>query len=172
MIDIESGQVRDMKLEQGEFLKVVQAAPLVSIDVIARDRLNRVLLGKRINEPAKGTFFTPGGRIRKNQTILEAILALGESELGLRLSPASAKLLGAYDHIYASNFAGVEGIGTHYVVLGYEFTLDEIELGALPLDQHSQWIMLHEAELLARDDVHENVKKFFSKTRSGLKRRP
>ncbi len=47
------------------FLKVIDAAPLVTIDLIIRNPKSDVLLGKRLNRPAQGFWFVPGGRIRK-----------------------------------------------------------------------------------------------------------
>jgi hypothetical protein len=50
-------------------------APLVSIDLIIRDNADRVLLGLRNNEPAKGYFFVPGGIILKDCRYLKHSLA-------------------------------------------------------------------------------------------------
>jgi colanic acid biosynthesis protein WcaH len=51
---------------------VIRLAPLVSIDLIIRDGANRVLLGLRNNEPAKGYFFVPGGIILKDEPLADA----------------------------------------------------------------------------------------------------
>jgi hypothetical protein len=56
-------------LGEDDFAFIVRNAPLVSIDLIIRDPEHRVLLGRRVNEPAKGHYFVPGGAIRKNETI-------------------------------------------------------------------------------------------------------
>ena len=56
-------------LEKEIFKKVVKNAPLVSIDLcIVCD--GKILFGKRKNDPLKGFFFTPGGRILKMKPIL------------------------------------------------------------------------------------------------------
>lgn len=39
------------------------SAPLVSFDLIIRDPDGRALLRLRTNDPAKGFYFVPGGRI-------------------------------------------------------------------------------------------------------------
>jgi hypothetical protein len=46
-----------------EFAQVVRLAPLVSIDLVTRNANGHVLVGLRNNEPAKGVYFVPGGRI-------------------------------------------------------------------------------------------------------------
>ena len=38
------------------------------MDIIIINRKKEVLLGKRTNEPAKNTWFVPGGCIRKNES--------------------------------------------------------------------------------------------------------
>ena len=50
-------------LNNDEFAQVVRNAPLVAIDLIIRDPEQRVLVGLRMNEPAKGKWFVPGGTI-------------------------------------------------------------------------------------------------------------
>ncbi len=43
-----------------QFKIVVEYAPLISIDLITIYQ-NRVILGKRVNKPAKAYYFTTGG---------------------------------------------------------------------------------------------------------------
>ena len=71
-----------MRLGREEFLEVVDRAPLVSIDLAVRDAKGRVLLGKRTNEPAKGCWFVPGGRIHKNERLDAAFRRICLDELG------------------------------------------------------------------------------------------
>jgi colanic acid biosynthesis protein WcaH len=59
-------------LSHSDLNTVIRLAPLVSIDLIIRDNADRVLLGLRNNEPAKGYFFVPGGIILKDEPLPEA----------------------------------------------------------------------------------------------------
>ena len=59
-------------LASNDFARIVRLAPLVSIDIIVKDPQGYTLLGLRVNEPAKGKYFVPGGVIRKNETIRDA----------------------------------------------------------------------------------------------------
>jgi hypothetical protein len=52
-------------LSADDFAHIIRYAPLVSIDLIIRDLEGKVLLGLRTNEPAKHTYFLPGGVILK-----------------------------------------------------------------------------------------------------------
>ncbi|WP_150050016.1 MULTISPECIES: GDP-mannose mannosyl hydrolase [Methylomonas] len=125
-------------LSKEEFLATVKNTPLVSIDLVVRAQNGKVLMGKRINRPAAGYWFVPGGRIYKGETLEDAFKRISLTELGIELEISAGVLLGAFTHIYADNFAGAAGIGTHYVVLAYQLHLEAADLG-LPDQQHSAY---------------------------------
>ena len=83
-------------LTENEFEQIVRLAPLVSIDLIIRDANEKVLVALRTNEPAKGTYFVPGGCIRKNETIENAFLRILKNETGCQATFADARLLGIF----------------------------------------------------------------------------
>ena len=119
-----------------------------------------MLVGLRTNEPAKGFYFVPGGRIRKDETIQAAFVRILKVETGCRISFDRAQFLGVFQHFYSSNRYGLGGFGTHYVVLAYELRLDYRP--TIILDgQHSEHRWMSEAELKAASDVHNNTKIFF-----------
>lgn len=108
-------------LPEGQFRQVISSTPLVSIDLIVMHE-QQVLLGKRLNRPAQGFWFVPGGRICKNELLEEAFQRLTLAELGVELDYSQARLLGAFDHFYSDSVFG-ELPSTHYVALGmYEST--------------------------------------------------
>jgi colanic acid biosynthesis protein WcaH len=150
-------------LHGDEFVDVIRRTPLVSIDLVLFDPDGRALLGKRTNRPARGFWFVPGGRIRKNETIEHAFGRICRAELGLDADFARARFGGAYDHIYEDNYHGVEGITTHYVALGFEYRLDA-PLTIAGDDQHAEFAWMTPEELLADPKVHENTKRYFSAT--------
>jgi colanic acid biosynthesis protein WcaH len=148
-------------LTELDFLDVVRLTPLVSIDLISTDGHGRVLVGQRRNRPARGTWFVPGGRIQKDETLDAAFTRIVEDELGISsMERSAARFYGVFEHRYGDNFAGEPGISTHYIVLAYTLGLT----GRAPIgrfDQHSRYAWLPPAELLSRDDVHENTKAYF-----------
>src|SRR4051812_34704120 len=112
-----------MYLSKDEFLAVVERAPLVSIDLIVRNSEGQVLLGFRKNQPGKNSWFVPGGRIRKYESIDAAFRRISEEELMHVQSIEDARFLGIFQHLYPTNFAEEAGFGTHYIVLAYELIL-------------------------------------------------
>lgn len=152
-----------MWLDKKRFEAVVELTPLISIDLIVRDRLGRVLLGRRSNRPAKGYWFVPGGRIQKDETIGCAFLRLAVNELGVELDVSLGQFLGVYQHFYDDNVFN-RAASTHYVVLGFELVLDEFEFSALPNEQHDSYRWFSVAEILAESSVHSNSKDYFRKS--------
>jgi colanic acid biosynthesis protein WcaH len=147
------------------FLELVDSAPLVAIDLIIENREGRYLLGRRINRPAQGFWFVPGGRIQKNESLDDAFRRIGRDELGcVGLERTSADLLGVFEHFYADNFSGRPGISTHYVVLGYRLC-KPIALDDLPKAQHSAYRWATAEEIRADVTVHGNTRAYFVESR-------
>ena len=149
-----------MKIDKKHVLEIIEATPLVSIDLVIRNPSNKVLLGKRNNRPAMGYWFVPGGRIFKNETINQALKRISEVELGQDLSTKAPSLLGAYDHIYEDNFLNVKGINTHYVVLAFVIDLQQ-EIEVKSDEQHTELKWWEIDKLLQDQTVHQNTKVYF-----------
>lgn len=150
-------------LDEKTFLGVIDSTPLVSVDLIIEDNDGRVLLGKRVNRPARGYWFVPGGRVMKNEKLAEAIKRISAIELGISIDMPDAQLLGAFDHIYEDNCFAVEGINTQYVVLAYKLNIRD-NTGVRPDPQHSEIRWWPKSELLISPDVHHNTKAYFAGT--------
>ena len=148
------------KLTERDFENVVRLTPLVSIDLIVRSRDRRVLLGRRTNAPARNTFFVPGGRITKNETLAMAFRRITLQELGEERASEEARFVGVYEHIYRGNPFGKAGFGAHHVVLAYELSL-KAGASSLPAEQHAAYAWKTEAQILSSSTVHENTKKYF-----------
>ena len=149
------------RLAPEDFDNAVRLTPLVAIDLLVRTPDRRILVGRRRNEPAKGQFFTPGGRITKNETLAAAFRRISLAELGAEKRIEDARFVGVFEHFYPTNNHEVAGFGTHYVVLAYELTAAVHEL-PLPEDQHGEFAWLTVAEVLRCPEVHSNVKAYFT----------
>ena len=150
-------------LPAAQFAQACEALPLVSIDLVLTDDTHRLLLGLRRNAPARGWWFTPGGRIRKNEPLAEARRRIAAEELGLpETTVHRAMLMGAWDHFYPDSAFNPD-VSTHYVNLALWLPLTPDEVASLTLpegvgEQHTawQWMPLTQAE---RDDgVHPHVR--------------
>lgn len=149
------------QLDERSFLEVVEATPLVSIDLLLFRSDGAVLLGHRTNRPAKDFWFVPGGRVLKNEYLAEALARIVGRELGAGVPLTEWRGAGVYEHHYPDNFAGADGVSTHYVVLPHRLAL-EVDVEVVTDDQHDalRWFAID--ELLAADDVHPYTKAYFS----------
>jgi len=142
-------------LDNQVFKTVIDSAPLISIDILIK-KGNKILLGKRINKPAQGYFFSIGGRINKNETIDNAMARVALNELNIDLK-STPEFIGVFEHFYDDSI--YEGMSTHYVNLAYEYKVEEIP--NLPTEQHSEHQWFSVEELLNSDQVHLYVKDYF-----------
>ncbi|MCW8923965.1 MAG: GDP-mannose mannosyl hydrolase [Gammaproteobacteria bacterium] len=148
-------------LDNQIFLEIIKSTPLISIDLIIQNSEGKILLGKRLNRPAQGYWFVPGGRIIKNETLADAIKRISSNELGATILINDAQLIGAFDHIYTDNCFGDEGINTHYVVLAYK-TYAQNDVKMSHDNQHSEIKWWSKYDLLNASDVHQNTKIYFT----------
>jgi len=148
-----------MLLNQENFSNVIQHTPLVSIDLIIENREGHVLLGKRINEPACGYWFVPGGRIFKEESLDDAFLRTTSSELGISIDRKKAKFYGLYEHFYSNNVFN-DDFSTHYIVLAHQIKIDELPLVN---QQHSEYKWFSIQEILENESVHLYTKDYFTK---------
>ena len=146
-------------LDSETFSHIVESTPLISIDLIIKDSEGGVLLGKRVNKPAKDYWFVPGGRIYKNETIEDAFSRIFNTETGHEFLIDDANFLGVYEHFY-QNSVYSENISTHYIVLGYEINYDFL-IDNLPKTQHNLYKIAPVNVLLQDAQVHSNVKLYF-----------
>jgi colanic acid biosynthesis protein WcaH len=142
-------------LDDQIFKTVVDSAPLVSIDILLK-KDNKILLGKRINKPAQGYFFSTGGRINKNETIDSAMVRIVKNELNIELK-FMPEFIGVFEHFYDDSI--YESVTTHYVNLAYEYEVEEVL--NLPIEQHNEYQWFTVSELLKSKQVHKYVKDYF-----------
>ena len=149
-----------MFLDKETFSTIIESTPLVSIDLVVKNKQGQALLGERLNKPAKGDWFVPGGRILKNESLANAFKRLTLDELGQEFTIEQATLLGPFDHFYIDNAFGDE-FSTHYVAIAYVLTLDD-NLESLPMNvQHGDYKWFNINDLLIRQDVHQHTKWYF-----------
>ena len=149
-----------MFLDKQTFSTVIASTPLVSIDLVITNEQGQALLGQRLNRPAKGYWFVPGGRILKDESLANAFKRLTLDELGQEFAIEQAELQGPFDHFYQDNVFGND-FTTHYVAIAYKLLLKQ-PLENLPLDQQHQgykWMPIN--ELLSSHEVHKHTKWYF-----------
>jgi len=146
---------RRLMLDDATFITIVNSAPLISVDILPK-KDGKVLLGKRINKPAQGYFFSVGGRINKNETINQAIARISKDELNVEIK-SKLNFIGVFEHFYKDSI--YKNTTTHYVNLAYEYEVENVP--KLPEEQHSEYQWFSVKELLDSAQVHQYVKDYF-----------
>ena len=124
-----------------------------------------ILLGKRKNAPAKDSYFVPGGRIRKNETLDSALnrIIKEETNISENLNFSNQNLLGVYEHFYEDNFFGNKEYNTHYIVLAYLIKVIEVEIKdkIISTDQHSEFLWYRKNSKINNKEIHQNTRDYF-----------
>jgi len=151
-------------LSDDAFRQVVAHAPLVSLDFVVTNDKGEWLLGQRVNRPAQGNWFVPGGRVRKGETLEAAAQRLTHDELGQASALDSMHFLGVYQHFYADSMLDPE-LSTHYVVLAYQLRLVP-DLEVLPRQQHGRYDWWPPHAILQDETVHANTRAYLPSVQS------
>ena len=150
-------------LEQSIFSQVVAATPLISIDLILKSSDIQILLGERLNRPAQGFWFVPGGRVFKNESLDDAFVRITDAELGFSLKRSAAQFLGVYEHFYEDSQFGEYQLdsSTHYVVIAYVINVPSKDLISPPKNQHGQYAWWSLTAIENSQAVHPYTKDYF-----------
>lgn len=148
-------------LDKDTFQTVISSAPLVSIDLIVVNENNQVLLGERLNRPAQGFWFVPGGRIYKNERLEEAFMRITRDELGQEVQISQANLIGPFTHLY-EDCVFTSDVSTHYVALGYRLQINSNTLAPPTDQQHCRYQWFDINTLDQQDNVHKHTKWYFN----------
>ena len=145
-------------LDKKTFKSIVKNTPLVSIDLCLVYK-DQILLCKRNNKPLKDSWFTPGGRVYKNEFWHECLIRVAETELGLKVNDIDEfKLMGLWDHFYSDSIFG-DSISTHYLNLPHYIVFDEKPI--LKLDQQHDKMKWYDISKVAIDNnFHEYIRNY------------
>jgi len=128
-----------MILSEAEYKKVMESMPVVCIDCLVRNAEGKFLLVRRENEPLKGEYWVPGGRLLKHERLEAAVHRKMREELGIGVK--IIKNLGFFEEFFERTAQDVSG-GFHAISFLY---LVEPLGGDIQLDpQSSDWAWFEE----------------------------
>jgi colanic acid biosynthesis protein WcaH len=118
---------KDDFIPSGLYNQIVELLPIASAEALIVIS-NKLLFLKRKNEPAKGQWWFPGGRIRKGESIEEALKREVREETGLEIS--IVRLIDVYSRIFPER---------HDITIAY---LCKCEEGNVVLnEEHSEYAL-------------------------------
>ncbi len=139
------------KIPLERYRAAMEDLPIVTVDVLFfNPARTKILLGRRVNEPYAGEFYSFGGRLYKNEEFVEAARRIAREEIGIVLSLADLTFAGVLNEINDSSI--FEGVNYHAVDVYFVCTIEDAV--AYLDDQHSEvrWFPLDDASL------HKNVR--------------
>ncbi len=116
------------------YKQILDVMPILCVDLVITNAQNQYLLVKRKNDPLKGEWFVPGGRVNKGESLKEAVARKAKQELGLTIKDCFP--IGIFEYSFKENphnlVSGVQGVSIAHKVVVQD---DEIKLD----DQSSEW---------------------------------
>lgn len=123
--------------------------PIVAVDiVIFNPQKNKVLLFRRENEPARNKYYTPGGRVNKNEKMLAAARRKLREETNIKVNPQYLIYAGVSEEFFPNSIFGK--VKSHFLVINYALILKDNIIIKLRLDpQHSdlKWFNANDKHL-------------------------
>ena len=152
------------KLSEDIWRTCVDSVPIFGIDMIIFSKKSGVLMGRRINNPAKGKLFVPGGRVYKNERIINAFNRILLRETGLTFSFDKTISIGLFEHFYNVTSWSTSNCSTHYIIEArlIEVNEENIKLKINLDEQHSafEWISLED---INSNSIHSYSKIYLNK---------
>lgn len=105
-----------MLIDQKQYEEIIKIFPRVCVDILIVDDQERVLLILRENEPAKGQWWFPGGRIHIGETRMEAARRKLKEECNLEVTKLDE--VATFDLLFI-----VEGTTIHDVTILFKMVV-------------------------------------------------
>ena len=94
---LDASKAETGKIPSSLYELILDVLPIAAVEaIISKD--NSLLFLRRQNSPAKGQWWFPGGRIRKGETLEEALYREVKEETGLEV--IKSKLVNVYSRIF------------------------------------------------------------------------
>lgn len=133
-----------MVIPQRLYNKIKSQLPIVCVDIVVLHN-QHVLFLKRANDPLKGQWFFPGGRLYKDETLEQCAIRKAREECGLR------PLLGPLVHFESTIYPNIHTINFCFLMISmqHDVTLDNTSTDYT-------WIFYEDVEEYIADDYIRN----------------
>ena len=104
------------KIPDAEYKKILENMPICCVDLVIENK-NRALIILRGDEPDKGTWSIPGGRIYKREMLEEAVIRKAYEETGLKTK--IKRKIDVYETIFDKSQFNDLNSGVHTINIGF-----------------------------------------------------
>lgn len=151
-------------IPEATYKTMIEHLPICTVDVLFfNEDKTKTLLFRRNNEPAKGIYYSIGGRLDKNETFLECAVRQAKRELNIDINPDRTVFGGVIKESFENSAFGEEPYSNVDLFYGYVLEDENIKL-ALD-DQHNdyKWFSVED------QSIYPFVKSKIKQTLSALK---
>lgn len=136
----------DKLLPLNKYKELLKNWPVFTVDVVFFDEdMTKILLFKRNYEPVKGVYYATGGRLNKNEKLIDCAVRQAWREAGIKIDKKKLIFGGVQEEIHKnSKFKGISyhAVGIFFV---YKLKKEKIKLD----DQHSdhKWFSVNDKKI-------------------------
>ena len=148
--------VHDAYISDEDFATCLQHMPQPCVDLVV-EHDGGILLARRQNEPAKGEWFWPGGRLYKGERLDDAPARIASEELGLGVETVDR--LGVSEHFWETTSA--DSVETRHTIPVVYHVRPDPQDQSLALDaQHDEVRILRKPGPTCHEYVREYIDQF------------
>ncbi len=155
----------DKKIIPEELYKnILDLMPICTVDVVFfNQKKDKTLLFLRKNNPLKGVYFSMGGRLNKEETLMACAVRQTQKELGLDIDEKKLILGGVQQENHSDSAFGL--VSYHAVDVFYGYVLEKEDVAVKLDDQHSEskWFSVGD------DSLHPLMKSKIKQALSAMK---
>jgi len=123
-------------IEKTLYQKCVDLLPITTVDVLIFDaELGKTILFKRENNPLKDIYYSIGGRVYKNENLLNSAIRICKNEAGILINKKDLIFGGVTEEIFHNS--SIEGINAHNINIFYGMIAKDRKFNISCDDQHS-----------------------------------
>jgi len=157
-LKMKNHSIKSDKIEKSQYKFFLENMILVCVDLVVKDKNNKILLLKRKDEPVANTYCVPGGRVYKNEMIHEAVKRKIKEELGI--DGKLKRIIDVFEVTFESGPLGMDE-GTHIISFLVEVEWDKDQDITID-DDHNGFIFSDKIE----ENYHPYLKKIFESVKN------
>lgn len=148
-------------LKPEDYYQRVRLGQLTSMNFLIENGDRKFVVARRINAPARGFLFVPGGTATKDEPIAYATRRISRGSLGAQYEISDFTFLGIGEEMYPDNFIDNK-FGTHYWALTL-YRRQQKNDPSIRVDDSTdpQWLTI--PEIMKSQEVHPYTKRLFEK---------